>query len=121
MRHQNKGRELGRTRNQRKALFNTMLGSLVMHEKIETTEAKAKELKDRIDRLVNKAKRGQDPVRKQAVIRDLKKYLPAMAVKKLMGEFLEKFAKRNSGYTRIIKLAPRKSDSARVAIIEFVS
>ena len=120
MRHQNKGRELGRERSQRKALFRTMLGSLIMREKIETTEAKAKELKGRIDKLVNKAKKGKDPVRKLAVIRDLKKYIPAMAMKKLTGEFLDKFEKRSSGYARIIKLAPRKSDSARVAIIEFV-
>jgi large subunit ribosomal protein L17 len=120
MRHQNKGRELGRERSQRKALFRTMLGSLIMQEKIETTEAKAKELKGKIDRLINKAKKGKDPVRKLAIIRDLKKYIPAMAMKKLTGEFLDKFEKRSSGYTRIIKLAPRKSDSARIAIIEFV-
>lgn len=120
MRHQNKGRELGRKRNQRKALFRTMLGSLIMEEKIKTTEAKAKELKDKIDRLINKAKKGQDAAKKLAVIRDLKKVIPAMAVKKIMGEFLNKFSKRTSGYTRIIKLAPRKSDSARITIIEFV-
>ena len=120
MRHQNKGRELGREKNQRKALFRTMLGSLIMYEKIKTTEAKAKELKDKIDRLVNKAKKGKDPACKLAVIRDLKKYIPAMAVKKIMGEFLAKLEKRNSGYTRIIKLAPRKSDSAKMAIIEFI-
>ncbi|HAI74532.1 MAG TPA: 50S ribosomal protein L17 [Candidatus Moranbacteria bacterium] len=120
MRHQNKGRELGRERSQRKALFRTMLGSLIMQEKIETTEAKAKELKDKIDRLINKAKKGQNTTRKLAVLRDLKKFIPAMAVKKLMGDFLNKFEKRNSGYTRIIKLSPRKSDSARMSIIEFV-
>ena len=120
MRHQNKGRELGRERAQRKALFKTMLGSLIMQEKIETTEAKAKELKNKIDRLINKAKKGKDPVRKLSVIRDLKKYIPNMAMRKLTGEFLDKFSNKNSGYTRIIKLATRKSDSARVAIIEFV-
>ncbi len=120
MRHQNKGRELGREKNQRKALFRTMLGSLIMQEKIETTEAKAKELKDKIDRLVNKAKKGRDATRKLAALRDLKKFIPAMAAKKLTGDFLDKFSKRNSGYTRIIKLSPRKSDSARMAIIEFV-
>lgn len=120
MRHQNKGRELGRERAQRKALFRTMLGSLIMQEKIETTEAKAKELKNKIDKLISKAKKTSNPERKLAVIRDLKKYIPTMAVKKIMGEFLVKFEKRASGYTRIIKLAPRKSDSARMAIIEFV-
>ena len=120
MRHQNKGRELGRKRNQRKALFRTMLGSLIVHEKIETTEAKAKELSGKIDRLICKAKKTNDPTRKLAIIRDLKKYIPAVAVKKIIGEFLTKFEKRNSGYTRIIKLVTRKSDSARMAVIEFV-
>lgn len=120
MRHQNKGRELGRISSQRKALFRTMLGSLIMHEKIETTEAKAKELKSKLDQLVNKAKKGKDPLRKVAIARDLRKAIPLIAVKKLMGTFLERLEKRNSGYSRIIKLAPRKSDSARMAIIEFV-
>jgi large subunit ribosomal protein L17 len=97
-----------------------MLGSLIMREKITTTEAKAKELKGRIDKIISKAKKTKVAGRKVAVIRDLNTEIPVMAVKKITGEFLLKFDKRSSGYTRIIKLAPRKSDGARVAVIEFV-
>jgi len=121
MRHLNKGRELGRERDQRKALFKTMLGSLVLREKITTTEAKAKELKSRIDRIINKAKKAQEEKNRVAVIRDLQKYLPAVAVKKLTGgDFVAKFSFRTSGYVRIVKLAPRKTDGARMSVIEFV-
>jgi len=98
-----------------------MLGSLIMEERIETTEAKAKELKSRIDKVITKAKKHEKegPAR-LAVRRDLKKDIPAAAVEKIMGEFLKKFESRKSGYARVIKLAPRKSDNARMAVIEFV-
>lgn len=92
-----------------------------MHEHIGTTEAKAKELKDFIDQLVNKAKLARtDEAKKVALIRDLRKYIPLMAVKKLMGDFTNRFENRKSGYVRVIKTEARKSDSARMAIIEFV-
>lgn len=120
MKHLVKGRKLKRERNQRRALFKTLLGSLIMHEKIQTTEAKAKEIKGKVDALINKAKKAKDPVKKVSVLRDLSNELPKMAVKKLAGEFMGKFEKRSSGYARIIKLSPRKSDSARMAVIEFV-
>jgi len=120
MKHLQKGRKLGRVRSQRTALFRTMLGSLIMEEKIKTTEAKAKEMKAMIDKLINKAKLSKDEVKKIAVLRALRVKIPLMAVKKLTGEFLDKFSKRSSGYTRIIKLIPRKGDAAKIAIIEFV-
>lgn len=121
MQHLNKTKEFGRTASQRKALWRTMLGSLIMSEKIETTEAKAKELKNHIDKLINKAKKyPKEGAQRLAVRRDLKKAIPMVAVEKIMGEFLQKFESRKSGYTRVIKLAPRKSDNARLAIIEFV-
>ena len=112
MKHQKKGRIFGRERNQRNALMKTLLGSLIMHEHMATTEAKAKEVKNFIDQLVNKAK--------VARIRDLRKHIPLMAVKKLMGDFTNRFETRQSGYVRVIKTEARKSDSARMAIIEFV-
>ncbi len=121
MRHLKKGKELGRVSDKRKALFRTMLGSLIMNENIKTTETKAKEIKGKVDRIINKAKKSKDEKKKVAVIRDLKKYIPAMAVKKIVGEFLDKFSKRNSGYARIIKLAPRKSDGAKIAVIELIT
>jgi large subunit ribosomal protein L17 len=120
MRHQKHGRKFGRVRNQRRALMKTMLGSLIMLEKMKTTEAKAKELKSKIDRLINKAKKSKTENRKLAVIRDLKKELPQMAIAKLMGEYLNKFNSRKSGYARVIKIDRRKTDGAKMAIIEFV-
>ena len=120
MRHLKKGRKLGRVKNQRKALFKTLLGSLIMQEKIKTTQAKAKEAKIKIDKIINLAKKGKNDSLKVSVIRDLRGVLPAKAVTKLSGDFLDKFSKRNSGYARVIKLNPRKSDGARMAVIEFV-
>lgn len=120
MQHQNKTKEFGREKSQREALFRTMLGSLIMHEKIKTTEAKAKELKRRIDRVINKAKKTRDNSKKISAIRDLRKDIPMVAVKKIIGDYLEKFISKKSGYARVIKLAPRKSDGAKMGIIELV-
>jgi len=120
MKHLKKGRKLGRVRNQRTALFKTLMGSLIMKEKIKTTEAKAKEMKGMIDKVINKAKKTKDESRKISVLRDLRNEIPAMAMKKITGEFLDKFSKRSSGYTRIVKLAPRSGDGARMSVIEFV-
>jgi len=120
MKHLKKIREFNRVRKQRKALMKTMLGSLIMREKISTTEAKAKELKKEIDRVINNAKKMKDNSQKVSAIRHLKKSIPQMAIKKLSGDFIEKLASRFSGYTRVIKTGPRKSDNASMAIIEFV-
>lgn len=121
MKHRVAGRTLGRERNQRKALLKTLLGSLVMYERIETTEAKAKELKNIVDQVINKAKEASvNQDRKVALLRQVNQHLPVMAAKKLLGEFITKFESRNSGFTRVVKLEPRKSDGARMAIIEFV-
>lgn len=120
MRHQKHGRKLGRIRSQRRAMLKTMLGSLIMQEKISTTEAKAKELKSKIDRIINKAKKTGIAGKKLSAIRELEQKIPQVAVKKLTGEFLSKFKKRTSGYARVIKLGARKTDGAKMAIIEFV-
>jgi len=71
MQHQNKTKEFGRTTDQRRALFKTMLGSLIMEEKIKTTEAKAKELKTKIDKIINKAKKGREESKKLGVRKNL--------------------------------------------------
>jgi large subunit ribosomal protein L17 len=121
MRHRHSGRVFGRERNQRRALLKTLLGSLVLRERITTTEAKAKEVKNFIDKIVNKAKTGKnDASRKVAVIRELNGMIPEPAVKKLFGDFSSRFDGRKSGYTRVVKLDQRKSDSAKMAVIEFV-
>jgi large subunit ribosomal protein L17 len=121
MNHRKSGRILSRGRNQRRALFKTMLGSLIVRERIETTQAKAKELKNMIDQLVNKAKKASDETRRVAVIRELRRHLPLMAVEKLMTtDFISRFSVRESGYTRVVKLEARKGDGAEMAVIEFV-
>ena len=121
MQHRRKGRKLGRESGQRKALIKTLLGSLILHERITTTEAKAKEIKNFIDQVVNKAKRSRtDKTKQVALARDLRKRIPLVAAKKLMGDFSARFEGRGSGYTRVTKLEDRKSDGARMAVIEFV-
>lgn len=98
-----------------------MLGSLIVHERIETTEAKAKELKNKIDQLVNKAKKASDEAKRVATIRELRRHLPLVAVEKLLSsEFISGFSVRTSGYTRVVKLEARKGDGAKMAVIEFV-
>ena len=123
MHHRNKGRILGRERNQRKALIKGLLASLVLHGRIMTTEAKAKETKNFIDQLVNKAKKAkQDDGRQLSMVRMVRERLPKDAADKMPSEeFVSRFSGRESGYTRVIKVEARKGDGARRAIIEFVS
>jgi large subunit ribosomal protein L17 len=86
-----------------------------------TTEAKAKEVKMLIDRYVTLAKRAQDESRRLAVTRLLMSRLSKVAVKKLLSaDFLKRMESRNSGYTSIVKIGSRRSDSAPMAVIEFV-
>lgn len=121
MKHRHQGRVLGRVRNQRNALIKTLLGSLVLHERMMTTEAKAKEVKNYIDQVINKAKTARNtPERYVAMVREIQKYIPMVATKKLLGEFGARFEGRTSGYTRVVKLEQRKSDGAKMAVIEFV-
>lgn len=121
MKHKKAGRKFGRVKSQREAMLGALMGSLIMHEKITTTEAKAKEVKSKIDRVVNKTKSSNESKEKKvAVIRDLRKNLSNEAVKKLTGDFSKKFEGRNSGYTRVVKLPSRKSDGSKMAVIEFV-
>ena len=120
MKHQKKGRKFGRVKKQREALLSILLGNLILHEKIKTTEAKAKEIKWKIDILINRAKKGKSASGKILVTRYLKSKISVVAADKLQGDFLERFSERTSGYTRIVKLSPRQSDGAKVAIIEFV-
>jgi large subunit ribosomal protein L17 len=123
MQHRNKGRILGRISKQRKALIKGLLASLILHGRITTTEAKAKETKNFIDQLVNKAKRAKkEGVAQVGVIRMVREALPADAADKILSdEFVARFEGRMSGYTRVVKMEARKGDGARRAIIEFVA
>ncbi len=122
MNHQKSGRKLERNRNQRRALVKSLAEGLVLHGRIRTTEARAKEMKSRIDRLVNIAKEGISvPDRRVATIRLLKRRVSDVTLERLCdADFLKKFGARTSGFTRVVKLAPRKTDGAKVAILEFV-
>lgn len=135
MRKRKKGRKLSREKGQRKALLKTLAVSLILKEKIKTTEAKAKELASFIEKQITKARRvavltkEKDEKEKKtikrskedvAVIRYLLQFYQPSVVKKLTEEIAPKYKDRKGGYTRIIKLGPRKSDSSRMVIIEFV-
>ena len=121
MKHRKRGRKLGRVRSQRRALMRTMLGSLIIYERIETTEAKAKELKPFVDRLFTVALRAKDSDNSDMeIFRKLEGKIPNKAIKKIKDELLDRIGDRVSGFTRIIKLSPRKSDGASMAIIELV-
>ena len=121
MNHLGRSRKFGRIKKQRVALLKTLIGSFIMKEKITTTEAKAKEIKPMVDKIITKVKKiSKDETKKVAILRDLRKELPLVAVKKLSSEFSAKFSERSSGFTRVIKMGQRKSDGAEMAVIEFV-
>ena len=113
------GRTLSRTSDQRLALKRTMLTSLILHKKITTTLAKAKELRPFAEKMVTRAKKTTVSSKDQAVLRLLQKDISKKAADGLIA-IAETFASRNGGYTRILKLAPRKSDGAQMAIMEWV-
>lgn len=121
MQKRKEGRTFGRTRNQRWALMDGLMADLIEHEKITTTLAKAKELKRVMDPVVILGKKIHQPEISVNSIRRMQAMLPEKSVRKMRdAKFIVRFDGRNSGFTRVIKLDPRKSDSAEMAIIEFV-
>ena len=119
MRHQKKGRKLNRTASHRKALFSNLAASLVIHKKIRTTDAKGKELRTYIERLVTYAKRGDVHGRRLIQKRITGKRGKEIA-NILIHDIAPAYADRHGGYTRLIKLNNRKNDNAPVSIIEFI-
>ena len=116
MRHRVKGRKLGRSPAHRKALFRNQLASLVREERIKTTLHKAKELRPIAEKVVTKGKRDTLHARRQ-----VNRLLPErQLVKKVFEDIAPRFQERAGGYTRIIKLGPRRGDGAEMAVIEFV-
>jgi large subunit ribosomal protein L17 len=116
MRHQNKGRSLSRSPSHRKALLDNLAQELFQHKRIQTTLAKARELRPFAEKLVTTAKKNHLAAR-----RDVLKHLSRKAVvKTLFDEIAPSFAERNGGYTRIVKLIPRIGDNAKMAVIELV-
>jgi len=117
MRHGNKIKKLGLKRNPRRALLRSLALSLIARERITTTETRAKELKKQVEPLVTISKKSG-----LSAIRILSSKLgnQSGAVKKLTTVIGKRYQDRAGGYTRVVKLPPRKSDGAKMAIIEFV-
>lgn len=147
MRHQKTGRQFGRNTAHRRAMFRALAANLVVHERIETTDAKAKELRRIVERLISRAIRlgpiaytGHadlsiaDRARRMAAQRHLARFLQRFAetqdngetkrvdiIEKVFVDLAKRYQSRPGGYTRIIKVGPRAGDNASMSIIEFVS
>ena len=116
MRHLKRGRQLGRNSNHRLALFRNLVTSLMEHERIETTEAKAKELRGITDKLITLGKQGTLQARRGA----LRVLRTKQSVQKLFEDVAKRFPERSGGYTRIIKTRQRPGDAAKLVAIELV-
>ena len=119
MRHHKKGRKLNRTASHRKALLSNLAASLVIHKKIRTTDAKGKELRGFVERLVTYAKKGDVHGRRLIQKKILGKRGKEIA-NILIHDIAPTYVDRQGGYTRIIKLNNRKNDNAPVSLVEFV-
>ncbi|HZE86697.1 MAG TPA: 50S ribosomal protein L17 [Methylomirabilota bacterium] len=111
------GRQLKRDANERKALFKNLLTSLVVHERITTTDAKAKAIKGAADKLITKAKKVSSS--DNNAYRSLEAYVNHNAVVKLLNDLGPRFVSRQGGYTRIIKVGRRVADNAPQVILEW--
>ena len=116
MKHNIKHRKLNRTSSHRKALLMNMSNALIKHEQITTTLPKAKELRPYIEKIITLGKKGDLPSRRKAmsILQDEK------MTKKIFETLADRYAERNGGYTRIVKLRNRYGDNAPIAIIEFI-
>lgn len=115
MKKRTKGRKLNRKRDQRKALLRSLAESLVQNESIETTEARAKELRPYVEKWVTKSAAGSIHTRRM-----LNAEFTKNTAKKLLDEIGPRFKERPGGYTRIVKMGPRTRDAAPRVVIEFV-
>jgi large subunit ribosomal protein L17 len=117
MRHRHRRGKLSRSASHRKALLMNLSRELIDHERIQTSEAKAKAVKPELERLITLAKRGDLHARRQAMARlGQDKFI----VYKLFEEVAPRYADRDGGYTRILKLGPRQSDSTEMVFLELV-
>ncbi|MBU0438124.1 50S ribosomal protein L17 [Staphylococcus casei] len=119
-------RKLGRTSDQRKAMLRDLATSLIVSERVETTEARAKELRSVVEKLITLGKKGDLASRRQAAktLRNVEilneDETIQTALQKLFGEIAERYTERQGGYTRILKVGPRRGDGAESVIIELV-
>lgn len=133
-------RKLGRATDTRMALLRNLTTDVILHGRVETTEAKAKELRSTVDKMITLAKRGDVHARRQAAqflykkkvlngeLIDANKELlkeeraeAEMVLDILFGELAERYEDRQGGYTRVLKLGPRRGDGANMAVIELVT
>jgi len=148
MRHKNAGRKFDRNTSSRRAMFRNLVANLILHERIETTDAKAKELRRVAERLITKARRlGQvaytaqgelsapDKARRLAASRAISAYIPRFGVRvetggattridlveKVLLDLAKRYASRPGGYTRIVKFGPRRGDGAPISLIELIA
>ncbi|SHN36700.1 50S ribosomal protein L17 [Gracilibacillus kekensis] len=115
-------RKLGRTSDQRKALLRGLATDLIVHERLETTEAKAKDLRSVVDKMITLGKRGDIHARRQAAafLYNAEANENEVAVQKLFSDIAGRYEDRQGGYTRVLKLGPRRGDGAEMAVIELV-
>ena len=119
-------RKLGRTSDQRKAMLRNLATSLIVSERIETTEARAKEVRSVVEKLITLGKKGDLASRRNAAktLRNVEilneDESTQTALQKLFGEIAERYTDRQGGYTRILKEGPRRGDGAESVIIELV-
>lgn len=116
MRHAKKGKKFATDASHRKAILKSMAASLLEHEKIRTTEVRAKELRPVVEGVITLAKRGDVHARRQAMAVLGDKAL----VHKVFAEIGPRFSERSGGYTRIVKIGPRQGDAAPMVQIELV-
>ena len=116
MAHRIDGRKLGRPTDHRLALFRNLVTDLLQHEKIITTEAKAKEVRGLAEKVITLGKRGDLHARRQA----LRFVFDKKVVAKVFDDLAARYAERPGGYSRIVKLGPRQGDGARMAQLELI-
>jgi large subunit ribosomal protein L17 len=117
MAHRIAGRKLGRTHSPRLALYANLIVSVLRYEKVKTTEAKAKEIRPQVERMITLAKRG-DLAARRTVIAELPN--EPLVIRKLFDEIAPKYADRTSGYTRLVHVGQRAGDAAPIVQIELV-
>jgi large subunit ribosomal protein L17 len=116
MAHRVDGRKLGRATDHRLALFRNLVTDLLKHERIITTEAKAREVKGLAEKMITLGKRGDLHARRQA----LRFVYDKAIVDKLFDDLAPRFARRAGGYSRMVKIGPRQGDGARMAQLELL-
>ena len=119
MRHQKRGRKFNRTASHRKAMMSNLASALVLHKRIQTTDAKGKELRGFIERLVTYAKKG-DLHGRRLIQKRIQGKNSKQIANILIHDIAPNYESRNGGYTRLIKINNRKNDNASVSLIEFV-